>query len=162
MGAGGGAASEWKGHCFSPQGTRCPWTCPLCITTARCCGTPCPSWATASTGTSSRTARGSAGWVSSDTTSQVTQGTHARRVPIRPPAPRPSPQTDAQPPAFCGRRCSSDRFGAPAGQGQQPWPQTRAPYWPQGWNWWELGMVADFAEQGRSAHVRRCRLRTGV
>ena len=58
---------------FSPQGTRWPWTCPLCITTARCCGTRCPCWATASMGTSSRTARGSGGWVSSDTTSQVTQ-----------------------------------------------------------------------------------------
>lgn len=55
------------------QGTRCPWTCPPCTTTARCCATRCHCWATASTGTSSRTARRSAGWGSSDTTSQVTE-----------------------------------------------------------------------------------------
>lgn len=66
--------SDGKGTVSPPQGTRCPWTCPPFITTARCCGTPCPSWGTASMGTSSRTARRSGGWGSSDTTSQVTRG----------------------------------------------------------------------------------------
>lgn len=77
----------------SPQGTRWPWTCPPCITAARCCGTRCPCWGTASTGTSSGTARRSGGWVSSDTTSQVNRRyavsrcVHTAR--LTPPARRP-------------------------------------------------------------------------
>lgn len=90
----GRGAGEQKGSglCpgFSPQGTRWPWTCPPCITAARCCGTRRPCWGTASTGTSSGTARRSGGWASSDTTSQVgrraarprLQGARGRRVPV--------------------------------------------------------------------------------
>lgn len=90
----GRGAGEQKGSGlspgFSPQGTRWPWTCPPCITAARCCGTRRPCWGTASTGTSSGTARRSGGWASSDTTSQVgrraarprLQGARGRRAPV--------------------------------------------------------------------------------
>lgn len=79
----GRGAGEQKGSglspSFSPQGTRWPWTCPPCITAARCCGTRRPCWGTASTGTSSGTARRSGGWASSDTTSQVGRRAAGRR-----------------------------------------------------------------------------------